>query len=61
MWIDPWYTQILRRLASFATVVVFDPRGLGLSDPVDHVPTLEQAADDFAAVLDAAGIERAVI
>jgi class 3 adenylate cyclase/pimeloyl-ACP methyl ester carboxylesterase len=61
MWIDPGFTQILRRLGSFATVVVFDPRGLGLSDPVDHVPTLEEAADDITAVLDAAGFERAVI
>lgn len=61
MWIDPAFTQILRRLGSFATVVVFDPRGLGLSDPVDHVPTLEEAADDIAAVLDAAGFERAAI
>jgi pimeloyl-ACP methyl ester carboxylesterase len=61
MWIDPAFTQILRRLGSFATVVVFDPRGLGLSDPVDHVPTLEEAADDIAAVLDAAGLKRAAI
>jgi class 3 adenylate cyclase/pimeloyl-ACP methyl ester carboxylesterase len=61
MWIDPGFTQVLRRLGSFATVVIFDPRGLGLSDPVDHVPTLEETADDIAAVLDAAGFERAVI
>lgn len=61
MWIDPGFTQVLRRLGSFATVVVFDPRGLGLSDPVDHVPTLEEAADDIAAVLDAARVERTVI
>jgi pimeloyl-ACP methyl ester carboxylesterase len=45
MWIDPAYTQILRRLGSFARVVIFDPRGLGLSDPLDHVPTLEETAD----------------
>jgi class 3 adenylate cyclase/pimeloyl-ACP methyl ester carboxylesterase len=61
MWIDPAFTQILRRLGSFARVVVFDPRGLGLSDPVDHVPTLEETADDIASVLDAAGVDRAVI
>ena len=61
MWIDPEFTQILRRLASFASVAVFDPRGLGLSDPVDHVPTLEEAADDIQAVLDAAGFERAIL
>jgi class 3 adenylate cyclase/pimeloyl-ACP methyl ester carboxylesterase len=61
MWIDPGYTQVLRRLAGFARTVVFDPRGLGLSDPVDHVPTLEEAADDIESVMDAAGVERAVL
>jgi len=61
MWIDPAYTQILRRLGSFARVVIFDPRGLGLSDPVDHVPTVEEAADDIESVLQAADLDRAVI
>lgn len=27
MWIDPGYTQVLRRLASFARIVNFDTRG----------------------------------
>src|SRR5687768_11959477 len=61
MWADPGYTQVLRRLGSLARVALFDPRGTGLSDPVDHVPTLEEAADDIEAVMDAAGFERAVI
>ncbi len=61
MWIDPGYTQILRRLGSFAHTVIFDPRGLGLSDPLDHVPTVEEGADDLEAVMDAARVERAVV
>jgi class 3 adenylate cyclase/pimeloyl-ACP methyl ester carboxylesterase len=61
MWIDPGYTQVLRRLGSFARVVMFDPRGMGLSDPVDHVPTLEEAADDIEAVMDAAGVRQAAL
>jgi class 3 adenylate cyclase/pimeloyl-ACP methyl ester carboxylesterase len=61
MWVDPSYSQVLRRLGSFARVLLFDPRGAGLSDPVDHVPTLEEAADDIEAVMDAAGLGRAVI
>lgn len=61
MWIDPGYTQILRRFGSFARVVMFDPCGTGLSDPVDHVPTLEEAADDIEAVMDAAGVRQAVL
>jgi class 3 adenylate cyclase/pimeloyl-ACP methyl ester carboxylesterase len=61
VWIDPAYTQILRRLGSFARVLIFDPRGLGLSDPLDHVPTLEESADDIESVLEAAGFDRAVV
>lgn len=61
MWVDPGYMQVLRRLGSFARVVVFDPRGMGLSDPVDHVPTLEEGADDIEAVMDAAEVRRAVL
>lgn len=61
MWIDPGYTQVLRRLGSFARMVVFDARGLGLSDPLDHVPTVEESADDLEAVMDAARVERAVL
>ena len=61
MWIDPGYTQVLRRLGGFAYTVIFDARGLGLSDPLDHVPTVEECADDLEAVMDAARLERAVL
>ena len=61
MWIDPGYTQVLRRLGGFAYTVIFDARGLGLSDPLDHVPTVEECADDLEAVMDAARVERAVL
>jgi class 3 adenylate cyclase/pimeloyl-ACP methyl ester carboxylesterase len=61
MWIDPGYTQVLRRVAAFAHAVVVDPRGVGLSDPLDHVQTVEEGADDVEAVMDAARIERAVL
>lgn len=61
MWIDPGYTQVLRRLGGFAHIVIFDARGLGLSDPLDHVPTVEEGADDLEAVMDAARVERAVL
>jgi len=55
--------RFLRRLASFAHVVVFDRRGLGLSDRVvlEGLPTLEARMDDVRAVLDDLGIDRAAI
>jgi pimeloyl-ACP methyl ester carboxylesterase len=61
MGIDPGYTQVLRRLGGFARTVIFDPRGVGLSDPLDHVPTVEEGADDLEAVMDAARVECGVL
>src|SRR6202008_2678935 len=43
------------------SLVPFDKRGTGLSDPAMHAPTLEQSVDDLRAVMDAAGCERADI
>jgi class 3 adenylate cyclase/pimeloyl-ACP methyl ester carboxylesterase len=61
IWVDNGYAEILERLARVARVIIYDPRGIGLSDPIDHVPALEEYADDLEAVLDAAGIERATL
>ena len=51
------------RLASFATVVRYDQRGSGLSDPValDDLPTLERWTDDLHAVIEAAGLTSPVL
>ena len=46
---------ILRQLASFARLIVFDKRGTGMSDRVAGAPTLETRMDDVRAVMDAAG------
>jgi class 3 adenylate cyclase/pimeloyl-ACP methyl ester carboxylesterase len=61
LWIDTGYAESLRRLGSVARVLVYDPRGVGLSDPIDHVPTVEEFADDLAAVMDAAGVQHATL
>ena len=53
-WTDPSLTRFMRRLASFARVICFDKPGTGLSDPVPHLPTLEERAQDLELVLDAA-------
>ena len=58
-WAEPTLTRFLRWLAQFARVIVFDKRGTGLSDPVPHAPSLEERMDDFRAVMEAAGSERA--
>ena len=59
-WDVPPLARLLRRFASFSRVIVFDKRGLGLSDPVQlsELPSLEMWMGDQLAVLDASGIER---
>ena len=60
-WTDPGFARFLARLASFSRLVLFDKPGTGLSDPIPHVPTLEERAADIAAVLDAAESSEASI
>jgi pimeloyl-ACP methyl ester carboxylesterase/class 3 adenylate cyclase len=62
-WEEPSLARFLRRLASFSRVIVFDRRGIGLSDrvSVDSLPTLEATMDDIRAVLDDLGVERTAI
>ena len=60
-WTDPGLSKLLSRLASFARLILYDKPGTGLSDPVQHLPTLEERGADIEAVLDAAGSERAVL
>ena len=62
-WDDPLISHFLDRLASFSRLILFDMRGIGLSDPasLNDLPTLEQWMDDAKAVLDAAGSTRAIL
>lgn len=60
-WMLPETTAFLRRLASFARVIMYDKRGTGLSDPAASAPTLDERMEDMHAVLDAAESERPAI
>jgi pimeloyl-ACP methyl ester carboxylesterase len=60
-WEDPSISRFLRGLASFARVIVYDKRGVGMSDPAVTTPTLEERMEDVRAVMDAAGSERAAL
>jgi class 3 adenylate cyclase len=53
---QPRWASYLERLGSFSRVIRFDPRGIGLSDPLGGAPqTCEAWAADCLAVIDAAG------
>jgi class 3 adenylate cyclase len=58
MWELPEFRRFSGQLASFSRLILFDKRGMGLSDRVE-VGTLEERMDDVRAVMDAAGSERA--
>jgi class 3 adenylate cyclase/pimeloyl-ACP methyl ester carboxylesterase len=60
-WTDPDLTRLWRRLASFARVITYDKPGTGLSDPIMHVPTLEERSEDIRIVLEAVGSERTAL
>lgn len=60
MWELPAFRRFCEQLASFTRLILFDKRGMGLSDRV-AAGTLEEQMDDVRAVMDAAGSGRAVL
>ena len=60
-WALPEYQTFMNRLASFCRVVVFDKAGVGLSDPVPKVRTLDDRAAEIEAVMDAVGFQKAAL
>lgn len=62
-WEMPAAARFLQRLASFSRLILFDPRGQGLSDPAPYsaFTTWEDWTEDIRTVLDAVGSQRAAI
>ena len=62
-WEEGHQGAFLRGLASLGRLIIFDRRGIGLSDRPDRVESLalELGVNDMRAVMDAAGSERAVL
>ncbi len=61
LWELPQLTAFFEELASFSRVILFDRRGLGLSERVGYPPTMEDTMDDLLAVLRSAGSKHAVL
>ena len=57
---EPTYRRFCEQLASFARLICFDKRGMGLSDRV-RAGTLEERMEDVRAVLDAVGSKDAAL
>ena len=57
----PEFKAFYDQLATFCRVLLFDKAGVGLSDPVPKVRTLDDRAAEIEAVMDAAGFGQAVL
>jgi len=60
-WTMPEFEAFFQQLSAFCRVALFDKAGVGLSDPVPKVRTLEERAAEIEAVMDAVGFDKAVI
>lgn len=60
-WELPAFRRFCERLGEFARVIVFDKRGMGMSDRVPGTTPLDDRMDDITAVMDAVGSESAFL
>jgi class 3 adenylate cyclase/pimeloyl-ACP methyl ester carboxylesterase len=60
---EPGFVRLLEGLRSLGRTVVFDRRGIGLSDPIVDWgrPILDQWSDDLSAVVEASGAQDGVV
>jgi class 3 adenylate cyclase len=61
LWTQPDLKAFLNQLSTFCRVLLFDKAGVGLSDPIPHVRTLDDRAAEIEAVIDAVGFGKAVL
>ena len=61
MWELPAFRRYCELLGEFARVIVFDKRGMGMSDRVPGATPLDVRMDDIRAVMDAAGSQTAAV
>lgn len=61
LWELPAYRRFCELLGDFARVILFDKRGMGMSDRVPGATPLEVRMDDIGAVMDAVGSDSAAL
>jgi class 3 adenylate cyclase len=74
VWVPGWFSNIdllddpsmpfvpfMEALSRGTRLIAWDKRGTGLSDPVTHVPPLDERMDDLQAVMDAADADSAAL
>lgn len=61
IWGEPCVRAFLTALSRIGRLILFDRRGMGLSDRIGATPNVEATAKDIGAVMTAAGSRRAVL
>ncbi len=61
MWVDVKLASFLTYLTQFSRLILFDKRGTGLSDRVNPLCTLNERMDDILSVMNAIGVDKAII
>jgi DNA-binding SARP family transcriptional activator/pimeloyl-ACP methyl ester carboxylesterase len=61
VWEEPRCRALLASIARIGRLILFDRRGIGLSDRVGFNPSVDATAQDIATVLDATGSRRVVL
>jgi class 3 adenylate cyclase len=61
IWDWPLNERLMRRFMNYGRLILFDMRGVGLSDPIQDLPPMEEWMEDVTAVLDAVGSTRAAL
>src|SRR5258708_11046776 len=60
-WAMPEFKAFFEQLATFCRVVIFDKAGVGLSDPVPRVRSVDDRVAEIEAVINAVGFQKAVV
>jgi len=61
IWDEPRSRAVLMALSQMGRLIVFDRRGVGLSDRVGAAPAVEATAEDLVTAMDAAGCRRVLL
>ncbi|MEX2458577.1 MAG: adenylate/guanylate cyclase domain-containing protein [Actinomycetota bacterium] len=61
IWEWPQNERLFRRFTNYGRLILFDMRGVGLSDPIQNLPPMEEWMEDVTAVMDAVGSSRAAL
>jgi pimeloyl-ACP methyl ester carboxylesterase len=61
VWEDQASARYLRSVSAFSRLILFDKRGVGMSDRIEGIATIEDRMDDVRAVMDAVGSQRAAL